>query len=162
MTHDTPTDAARRPSAIPWPPILFVLALAGAWTMGRASPLPWPGLDDGPAQIIGLGFGVLGVVLIAWAVSTLHRGHTTIMPNQRSDHLVINGPYAFRRNPIYLGEVFMLFGLAELTSNIWFVIAGLLFAVAVTWLAILPEERHLEARFGTAWIDYKEKTRRWI
>lgn len=84
------------------------------------------------------------------------------MPNQRSDHLVTIGPYAFRRNPIYLGEVFVMFGLAEVTSNIWFVIAGLVFAVAVTWLAILPEERHLEARFGAAWIEYKEKTRRWI
>ena len=53
-------------------------------------------------------------------------------------------------------------GLAEVTKNIWFVILGLGFAVAVTWLSILPEERHLEARFGDDYRAYKDKTRRWI
>ena len=36
------------------------------------------------------------------------------------------------------------------------------FAVAVLALAILPEERHLEARFGDAYLDYKARTRRWF
>jgi protein-S-isoprenylcysteine O-methyltransferase Ste14 len=42
------------------------------------------------------------------------------------------------------------------------VILALPFAVLVTWLAILPEERHLEERFGDAYRDYKARTRRWI
>jgi protein-S-isoprenylcysteine O-methyltransferase Ste14 len=37
-----------------------------------------------------------------------------------------------------------------------------LFAAAVLALSILPEERHLEARFGEDYLDYKERTRRWF
>jgi protein-S-isoprenylcysteine O-methyltransferase Ste14 len=55
-----------------------------------------------------------------------------------------------------------LFGVAELTKNIWFVLAAGLFGLLVTALQILPEERHLEARFGEAYRDYKRRARRWI
>jgi protein-S-isoprenylcysteine O-methyltransferase Ste14 len=42
------------------------------------------------------------------------------------------------------------------------VILAPVFAVLMTWLAILPEERHLEAKFGDAYRAYKARTRRWI
>jgi protein-S-isoprenylcysteine O-methyltransferase Ste14 len=58
--------------------------------------------------------------------------------------------------------VLLLLGAAELTKNVWFVILAPLFAALVTWLAILPEERHLEAKFGDAYRAYKASTRRWI
>jgi protein-S-isoprenylcysteine O-methyltransferase Ste14 len=41
-------------------------------------------------------------------------------------------------------------------------VAGLVFGVLVTVLQIVPEERHLEAQFGDAYLDYKVRTRRWI
>lgn len=154
--------AARRPSPFPWPPVLFVATCVAGWLLGRAWPLAWPGLDDTPAHAIGIGFGVVGLVLILWAAWTLHSAATTVMPHRRVDHLVTSGPFRLRRNPIYLGEVFLLFGAAELTKNVWFAVLVPVFALAVTWLAILPEERHLEARFGQAWRDYKARTRRWI
>ena len=56
----------------------------------------------------------------------------------------------------------ILIGLAELTKNIWIVLLIPVFAVLVTWLAIIPEEKHLEARFGDAYRVYKERTRRLI
>ena len=74
--------------------------------------------------------------------------------------LVTDGPFRFRRNPIYLADILILLGLAELTKNIWIVILTPVFAVLMTWLAILPEERHLESRFGDAYRAYKERTRR--
>lgn len=154
--------ASARANTVPWPPILLVAALALAIAAGSLWPLPWPGQDDGPARFVGLGFGVLGVVLTAWAVATLIRHNTTVMPDRRSDTLVTSGPYRFVRNPIYLGETFLLLGLAEITKNIWFAAAAAGFAVSVTALQILSEERHLEARFGDAYRSYKAATRRWI
>ena len=159
---ETPASSRDRPSAIPWPPILLAGALAGAWLLGAVLPLPWPGLDDAPAHIVGLGIGVAGIALLAWAALTLRRHGTTILPDKAADKLVTDGPYAFRRNPIYLADVLILFGVAELTKNIWFVVLAAVFAVLVTWLAILPEERHLEARFGDEFRNYKARTRRWI
>jgi protein-S-isoprenylcysteine O-methyltransferase Ste14 len=149
-----------RPNRIPWPPVLLVGVIAAAIGLRRLLPLTWPGVDDAAARSVGLGIGVVGLFLTVWAVITLMRHKTTVMPDQAATQLVTSGPFAFRRNPIYLGEILMLFGVAELTKNIWFVPMGLLFGALVTWLAILPEERHLEARFGEAWRDYASRTRR--
>jgi protein-S-isoprenylcysteine O-methyltransferase Ste14 len=130
--------------------------------LGRLYPIEWPGTNDLPARIIGNGLGIAGLALVAWGFLTLQRAGTTFLPNKRADQLVTGGAFRFRRNPIYMGEVLIFLGLAELTHNIWFAILAPLFALAVHLLAILPEEQHLETRFGQAYLDYKERTRRWF
>ena len=157
-----PTAPADRPGRIPWPPILLAAALFAAWALGTLVPLPWPGVDDSGARAVGLGIGAAGLALAVWAAATLSRHRTTILPHARANALVTDGPYRWRRNPIYLADVMILLGLAELTKNIWLVGLSLVFAVLVTRLAILPEERHLKARFGARWDDYAATTRRWI
>jgi protein-S-isoprenylcysteine O-methyltransferase Ste14 len=156
------TDTTSGPSAVPWPPLLLVATLAIGWLAGRLYPLPWPGLDDWPARLVGYGLGVAGIALVAWSIATLCRAGTTTRSDQGAERLVTDGPYRWRRNPIYLGDVLILLGLAELTHNIWFVMLTPVFALAVFKLAIVPEERHLEERFGDAYLDYKERTRRWF
>ncbi len=156
------TPQASRPTAVPWPPVLIAAGIVLAAVLGRLFPLPWPGLDDLGARIVGLAFGGAGLALIAWGFVTLLRAGTTFMPNRRVDRLVTEGAFGFRRNPIYMGETLLFLGLAEFTHNIWFVIVAPLFAIAILLLAILPEERHLEERFGQAYLDYKERTRRWF
>ena len=150
------------PTAFPWPPALLLAAVAGAMTLGRMYSLEWPGIDDVPARVIGIGLIAVGIALFVWAAHTLSRHKTTIIPTKPADALVTDGPFRFRRNPIYLADVLILIGVAILTQNLWFAILGAAFAVLVTWLAILPEERHLEARFGDAYRDYISATRRWI
>lgn len=158
----TESRAATPPSTIPWPPILLVATVAAAIALGHMLPLDWPGEDDTMGHIVGRGLGAAGLALLVWAVWTLRRHGTTVLPDKAADVLVTDGPFRFRRNPIYVAEILILFGIAELTQNVWFVILALPFAVLVTWLAILPEERHLEERFGDAYRDYKARTRRWI
>jgi protein-S-isoprenylcysteine O-methyltransferase Ste14 len=156
------TAAAERPGSIPWPPILLVIAIAGAVCLERVAPLAWPGQGDGAASLVGLGFGIAGLAILTWAAVTLRRHRTTILPHQGASTLVTDGPYRWRRHPIYIADVFLLFGMAELTRNIWFVILGFAFAGIVTVLQIIPEEQHLEAKFGDEWRTYAARTRRWI
>jgi protein-S-isoprenylcysteine O-methyltransferase Ste14 len=155
-------DIGERPSATPWPPIILASLVAAAIALGYLTPLPWPGLDDAAARMIGLGIGAAGVALLVWAIATLRSHGTTLLPDAGATHLVTSGPYRRFRNPIYLADAMIILGVAELTKNIWLVIAAALFAALVTWLAILPEERHLARRFGQAYLDYKAKSRRWI
>jgi protein-S-isoprenylcysteine O-methyltransferase Ste14 len=147
---------------VPWPPILFLATCVLALVAARILPLPWPGIDDTPARVIGYGFGIAGLALIAWALLTLRRAGTTYRPDQGADRLVTDGPFRYRRNPIYMGDALLLLGFAQLTGNIWFAILMPAFLMAVYFLAVLPEERHLEERFGQAYLDYKESTRRWF
>lgn len=151
-----------RPSAVPWPPLLVVAALGIAVILSRTYPLPWPGLDDLPARMVGYGLGAAGLALVAWGLLTLYTAGTTVQPHKGARRLVTEGAFRFRRNPIYMGEVLILLGLAQATFNIWFAILAPIFALAVYKLAILPEESHLEARFGEAYLDYKSRTRRWF
>jgi protein-S-isoprenylcysteine O-methyltransferase Ste14 len=151
-----------RASLVPWPPLLLAAALGAAIVLGRLYPLPWPGVGDLPAQVIGYGLGVVGVLLVAWGGVTLYRAGTTVLPHKGAGRLVTHGAFGFRRNPIYMGEVLVLLGLAQATGNIWVAIVAPLFAFFVLVLAILPEERHLEARFGEDYLAYKARTRRWF
>ena len=162
MTARQDLDVDERPTSLPWPPILLVIVVAAAVLLGQTLPLPWPGLDDLPARVVGVCFGAAGIVLLTAAILTLRRHGTTVQPNAGATTLVTTGPFSFFRNPIYLGDALILFGLAEITTNIWFVIGALVFGLMVTWFAIIPEERHLERRFGQAYLDYKAKTRRWL
>jgi protein-S-isoprenylcysteine O-methyltransferase Ste14 len=161
MAH-TQSDPADRPSRIPWPPILLVGILTAAAALGYMRPLPWPGLDDWPARAVGLGLGIAGIALMILSILALRRHGTTVLPDVGASALVTSGPYRRFRNPIYLADCLILLGVAELTKNIWFVVGAVVFSVLVTLLAIVPEERHLERRFGEAYLDYKAKTRRWL
>jgi len=156
------TETTSGPSAIPRPPLLIAAVLVIGWLAERLYPLSWPGLDDWPARLVGYGLGIAGIALVAWATVTFRRAGATIHPQRGADRLVTDGPFLWRRNPIYMGHVLIFLGLAELTHNIWFVVLAAVYALAVYWLAILPEERHLEERFGRAYLDYKERTRRWF
>jgi protein-S-isoprenylcysteine O-methyltransferase Ste14 len=160
MTEPSHGADAERPTSFPWPPVLLVLVVVAAWVLQMLLPLPWPGVGDTAARIAGLGLGLAGVVLMGWAVLTLRRARTTVMPHAGATALVTDGPFRYRRNPIYLADMLILLGIAELTRNIWLVLLTPVFGVLVTWLAILPEERHLEARFGDAYRKYRERTRR--
>ena len=153
---------AARANSFPWPPVLFVAAIAASLALDVARPIAWPGIDDIAARLLGYSFGVASVVLVVWAIVELRRADTTVMPNGVSSTLVTTGPYGYFRNPIYLGEVLLLLCAAEVLKNIWFVVAAVVFALLVTVLQILPEERHLSAKFGAAYDAYRARTRRWI
>ncbi|HEX5959547.1 MAG TPA: isoprenylcysteine carboxylmethyltransferase family protein [Hyphomicrobiaceae bacterium] len=161
MSMNSPAPSSS-PSAIPWPPLLLVAALGLGVLADRLYPLAWPGLDDLPARMVGYALGLAGIGLVVWGLITLSRAGTTVQPNRGADRLVTDGPFRWRRNPIYLGDVLILLGLAQLTYNIWFAILAPVFAIAVYWLAIRPEEQHLEGRFGQVYLDYKARTRRWF
>jgi protein-S-isoprenylcysteine O-methyltransferase Ste14 len=151
-----------RPSSFPWPPVLLTAVFATGWYLGRAHPLPWPGAGDTPARVIGWGFLIGGIALAVWAIATMMRAGAQVRPDRGATALVTHGPFRRFRNPIYLADTMLLLGLAEITQNVWIAILTPVFVIAVTWLAILPEERHLEAKYGEDYLDYKAKSRRWL
>jgi protein-S-isoprenylcysteine O-methyltransferase Ste14 len=164
--HLAPVDpapaASAMPSSVPWPPLLLVASVAGAIALQAIVPINWPGLDDLPARLIGYGLGAAGLVLAAWAIATMAIARANVLPHKAASTLVTTGPFRYWRHPIYMADVLILLGLAELTKNVWFVPVAGAFALAVFKLAIEPEERHLEAKFGLVYQEWKQRTRRWF
>jgi protein-S-isoprenylcysteine O-methyltransferase Ste14 len=77
------------------------------------------------------------------------------------NRLVSMGPYAYTRNPMYLGHLIFLTGLT-LTLKSWLA-AGVTIGVAI-WFhyRVLGDEKKLIARFGDPYINYMQLVKRWI
>ncbi|MDZ5696962.1 isoprenylcysteine carboxylmethyltransferase family protein [Chelativorans sp. M5D2P16] len=158
------TDSVDRgPSRVAWPPIVFLCAAVLGVILAYAVPLPWIG---SPLSDILFAAGWLlaaaALLSIAMALRTLRRADTTVMATRSARHLVTGGPYAFSRNPIYLGMAALLFAVGLITGSVWFLLASILAAIVTQKLAIEPEERHLAERFGKRYRDYQKKARRWF
>ncbi|MEM8539898.1 MAG: isoprenylcysteine carboxylmethyltransferase family protein [Pseudomonadota bacterium] len=152
-----------RPNTIPWPPIIVVCTIAIGIILN--------GLYDlgSPFGVIGellFGLGVMiifiGILIDVAAMRTMRNAKTTILPHKSSDHLVTKSVFAFSRNPIYLANAMLIFGLGLAFSNYWLCLLMPVAAFATQKLAIEREEKHLETRFGGAFRSYKKKVNRWI
>lgn len=85
-------------------------------------------------------------------------GPGTAVPPVR---LVLTGPYRYTRNPMYLGHLIFLLGLA-LTLRSW---AGLaLFFIQAFWFhrRVVQDEVRLRELFGPDYSDYLHRVARWI
>jgi len=77
------------------------------------------------------------------------------------EHLVSSGPYAYTRNPMYLGHLIFLTGLT-FTLRSWLA-AAITIGVAIWFHArVLVDERKLADRLGQTYIDYTKSVKRWI
>ena len=155
-------DQGDRPSGFPWPPVLLAGFVGLALVLERALRLPVPFAELAAVDFLGMTLLLGGGLLVIWAALEFRRHQTSIRPDRGSDALLLTGPFAFSRNPIYLGEVIALVGAGVGFNRLWLIIVAPLFAVAVSRLAIQPEEAYLERRFGAAYLDYKVHVRRWL
>lgn len=151
------------PSRLPWPPLIYVAAVALAIVLQWLWPLPWigPPLAD---LLFALGWLMVlaALALDFGAMRTMRKAQTTILPHRAADHLVTGGPFALSRNPIYLGNTTLMVAIGFIAGSLWFVLLAPVAAILTTFLAIRPEERHLAERFGKRYRDYQKKVRRWI
>jgi protein-S-isoprenylcysteine O-methyltransferase Ste14 len=132
---------------------LFVLNLE----VDRLSPLP------GRFEMLFWPLLFLGSSLIIWATVTLYKhGGATGAPADPTRHLVSKGPYRWLRNPIYLGDILLLFGLAFFTrSRAIFIMAASSVLLADLFVRFYEEPRTAR-RFGEEYIQYCQNVPRWI
>lgn len=119
------------------------------------------GLEITPAYIVLM---VIGYLL--HKVSTTYRvayggGGRGEKWEKEPPRLITTGPYAFMRNPVYLGHIIFTLGLAltlrSLSGAILAVVIGVTFH-----RRILKDEKRLASVFGQQYFDYKSDVRRWI
>ena len=150
-----------RPNRYPWPPIIYVVALAIAFVLDRLVPLWPPTFDpdlhhlDDVLIVIGLAVGFSGFFYFQII-------GTPFNPVGRAKRLATGGIYRVTRNPMYLGALIFFGGFALAFASGWLLLALAPIAIALQKLAIEPEEAYLTRRFGDQYLAYCAKVRRWM
>jgi protein-S-isoprenylcysteine O-methyltransferase Ste14 len=143
--------------------IVFVPALLGALALQWAVPLSLPRASF-TIVFVALG-GVLmiaGAMLVVSARRELKRQGQPIEPGTPTSAVVTSGVFAHSRNPLYLGGVLFLFGLALAANLPWLLVLLVPAIIACNYILIVPEERYLSALFGAEYQAYTTRVRRWI
>jgi protein-S-isoprenylcysteine O-methyltransferase Ste14 len=130
---------------------LAVIAFEFAWQGGRPTIVPW------------------GLPLLAWGYLQYkivgHYRHPraggTSGMDTMPDKILEIGPYRYTRNPMYLGHLIFLVGLA-ITYWSWFALIILVARAIWFHCRVLTDEARLQAEFGTDYDAYRGRVRRWI
>jgi protein-S-isoprenylcysteine O-methyltransferase Ste14 len=147
--------------------LITALLLVIGWLMGYLRPLDaslgvelpaWVQIPGIVAVVAGAALGLTcGAMLSTRGIGTLG-GEEWFMPRG----FVTSGPYRFVRNPMSLGGVVLLTGIALWHRSAF----GLGFAAAMFLvshlLAVYVEEPGLERRFGDSYREYRRNVRRWV
>ena len=119
--------------------------------------------DLGSFRYAAVPLWLIGTFVILWcSVDMVLRGLGTPAHFDPPKRLLINGPYRYVRNPIYLGALFV-----QLGYLIWFgsgitISYFLFFVLAYHILIVFVEEPVLKKTFGAAYDEYSEHVPRWI
>lgn len=145
--------------AVP-PPFIYL----GFLLLGVALDFAWPA----PVLAAGVQFGAgalliaAGAALCAASLRRLHRAGTTHKVQGPTTELVVEGPYRFSRNPIYLALALIHAGIGVAADSPW--VAGSLVPtlVVIRRAVVAREEAYLERKFGEPYRAYKTADRRWL
>jgi protein-S-isoprenylcysteine O-methyltransferase Ste14 len=144
----------------------------GGWLFRQRTWLPLPLaaallLVPAPSDAPGASLWIIGPLVVAigeairlWAVH--HIGAISRTRSDRLGPLVSSGPFAFIRNPLYVGNIFLWAGFALSAQLIWLapivvVLLALEYHAIVRW-----EEGLLSERIGEPYAQYVARVPRWL
>jgi protein-S-isoprenylcysteine O-methyltransferase Ste14 len=122
-------------------PLGFAIAAAYLWLARPA----WAWMLAGSA------FVAAGLALRAAA-----SGHI-----RKNRELTTTGPYAYTRNPLYLGSILIAIGFAVAARNLWIALAAVAMFLAIYLPVIRAEEEYLRATFA-GYDDYARRVPRFF
>ncbi len=134
--------------------ILIMLALHFLLPVTKIIPPLW--------NLLGLLPIVIGIYINLWTDRAFQQAKTTVKPYEAPSTLIVHGLFQVTRNPMYLGFVIILLGVALLlrTLSPWVVIP--IYALLLNNIYIPQEEQMMAEKFGQLWDGYKKYVRRWI
>lgn len=142
------------------PPRIAFALLAGAGTIHILMPAAVPAVNALP--IAGALLGITGFLVMLRAWWLFRQCGTAICPTSKTTALITHDIFRLTRNPMYLGIVLMLLGIAIATGGILFYLAALAYFLIIDKVFCPYEEQKLARDFGASFASYCRQTRRWL
>jgi len=134
-----------------WTPIPFIIFLVVCTFKPSRDAITW---------IPGLIFLLFGEGLRLWGVAVVGKESRT--RGSGTARLATYGPYAYVRNPLYVGNFFLTLGATLISELLWMVPV----CVALFLMQYIPivvwEESLLRERFGAQYVAYCRQVPRWV
>jgi protein-S-isoprenylcysteine O-methyltransferase Ste14 len=142
------------------PPVYFLAAVAASVALHLGMPIA--PVVPSPINLAGGVLVAAGLGVTLWAAGLFRLAGTPVVPFKQSTALVTGGIYKWTRNPMYLGLIAALLGLALLLGTLGAFIPLPLFVWQIRRAFVIPEEAFLEGIFGSRYLEYKARVRRWL
>jgi protein-S-isoprenylcysteine O-methyltransferase Ste14 len=134
--------------------IALSVALAGVGTGMPLFPVP--------LRIAGAVLAPLGGLFAFRAKRMFQRAGTPVNPFHRPAVLVTAGPFRYSRNPMYLGVMAGILGVAVALGRPLSLLGPVVMLVILDRGFIPREERIMRELFGEAYVAYARRVRRWV
>jgi protein-S-isoprenylcysteine O-methyltransferase Ste14 len=131
-----------------FPVVLVALALAFP---------PRPGAWIG----LGMALAILGQAIRAAVIGLAYIKRGGINKRIAADRLVTDGLFGHCRNPLYLGNLLILFGLFVVYHSPWVYLFGVPYFAYAYHSIVAAEECYLQDKFGADYQDYVRRVPRW-
>jgi protein-S-isoprenylcysteine O-methyltransferase Ste14 len=105
---------------------------------------------------LGAALTIAGVAFAIWARIRIAGNWSSDVTLKRDHELIVDGPYAFVRHPIYTGILVALIGTA-LALGEWRGVLAVVLACAAYWRKLRIEEAVMRRQFGEAYSQYAER-----
>jgi protein-S-isoprenylcysteine O-methyltransferase Ste14 len=111
--------------------------------------------------VVGVILVTAGLGLALLAITVFRSAGTHVEPWKPSTALVTQGIFAWLRNPMYVGTILMLAGMAILLASDWMLVMTFVFVLVIHFGVVLREEIYLDAKFGEAYRQYRANVPRY-
>jgi len=143
--------------------VVFGIPFLVAIALQLLVPLSLPRGLVSPAFILGgAALIIVGVALVVLARREFARRGQPTDPGRPTTRVITTSVFSVSRNPLYLGAVCFLVGVALAVNLPWALVLLLPSLVACHYVLIAPEERYLVAKFGEEYRVYAATVHRWI
>lgn len=104
-----------------------------------------------------------GELLRFWGVS--YAGSLTrVTGSVGAPEVIVSGPFAYVRNPLYLGNILMYTGIGWMAHALhpWLVLAAFVYFTFQYVMIVTLEEEFLEKEFGAAYLEFRRHVPRFV
>jgi len=111
---------------------------------------------------VGIVLIIIGIGLVILARHEFAHFRQPTDPGRSTTKVIKTSVFAISRNPLYLGSVLVLMGIALALNLLWALVMLLLSIILCHYILIIPEEQYLAAKFGDEFKEYAASVHRWL